>query len=181
MRLLVCTQTVDRNDPVLGFFHSWLLEFGKQCEKVVVICLKEGEHSLPSTVEVYSLGKEKGALRLVRWMRALVFIVVLRKKYDAVFVHMNPEYIVLGGPLWRLWGKRVVLWYVHRSVTLRLRIATLFANAIATASKKSFRLKSKKIKILGHGIDTDLFLPPCMKKGHACFLLGGFQKPSGMI
>ncbi|OGC80274.1 hypothetical protein A2943_00150 [Candidatus Adlerbacteria bacterium RIFCSPLOWO2_01_FULL_51_16] len=173
MRLLVCTQTVDRNDPDLGFFHRWLEEFAKHCEKVVVICLQEGEHALPKNVEVHSLGKEKGTPRLMRWIRALRYIVVLRKQHDAVFVHMSPEYVVLGGIFWRLWNKKIVLWYTHKSVTLALRIATLLAHAVATASKESFRLKSKKVTVLGHGIDTDFFTSdPNTVRGDAILSVG---------
>ena len=46
MKLLIMTQAVDQNDPVLGFFHRWIEEFSRHCERVHVICLKEGEHSL---------------------------------------------------------------------------------------------------------------------------------------
>ena len=56
-RLLITTQAVDLDDPVLGFFHRWIEEFAKHCESISVICLKEGRHDLPDNVHVYSLGK----------------------------------------------------------------------------------------------------------------------------
>ncbi|MBI4086504.1 hypothetical protein HY416_00780 [Candidatus Kaiserbacteria bacterium] len=59
MKLLICTQTVDRGDPTLGFFHEWIAEFARHCERVIVVCLFEGEHSLPENVTVLSLGKER--------------------------------------------------------------------------------------------------------------------------
>jgi len=58
MKLLITTQTIDKNDPILGFFHGWVKEFSKHFEEINVICLKEGEHNLPENVHVYSLGKE---------------------------------------------------------------------------------------------------------------------------
>ncbi len=82
-----------------------------------------------------------------------------REHYDVVFVHMNPEYVVLGAPLWRLMRKRVGLWYTHKSVTGWLRLATWFADIIFTASKESFRIQSSKVRIIGHGIDTRSFNP----------------------
>jgi glycosyltransferase involved in cell wall biosynthesis len=89
--------------------------------------------------------------------------VSLREKYDAVFVHMNPEYLMLAGILWRVWGKKSALWYVHKHVSLRLRIGALWANTIFTVSPESFRLKGiearGKIVITGHGIDVDAFIP----------------------
>jgi|SRR3989344_2994836 len=163
-RLLICTQAVDQDDPALGFFHRWLEEFAKHCEMVHVVCLKEGEHHLPENVHVHSLGKEfhqgpslvKRAWYIMRFFR---YIWSLRREYDAVFVHMNPEYVALGGILWRLSGKRIGLWYVHRSVNPWLRIAVLFAKVIFTATKESMRVRTSKLKVVGHGIDTVFFSP----------------------
>ena len=47
MRLLLVAQTVDINDPVLGFFHTWIASLSRQVANVTVICLREGEHTLP--------------------------------------------------------------------------------------------------------------------------------------
>lgn len=158
MRLLVVTQKVDRDDAILGFFHRWLIEFGKHWEYVHVICLEEGYHELPENISVFSLGKESGRSRGEYMVRFFKYIFVHRSDYDAVFVHMNPIYIVLAGVLWRLWSKRTGLWYVHRSVDLKLRVACLFVDEIFSAAKESFRLKSKKLRILGHGIDINQFI-----------------------
>lgn len=167
-RILIVTQAVDSRDPVLGFFHRWIEEFAKNWSSVQVVCLRRGEMSLPGNVAVHSLGKEKGGNRLLYTVRFLKYIWTLRDSYDAVFVHMNPEYVVLGGPLWRILGKRVGLWYVHKSVTLYLRVAALFAYRIFSASKESIRIRSTKIQITGHGIDTDFFSPDAavMRKEH---------------
>ncbi len=162
MKLLIVTQKVDENDDVLGFFHDWLLEFAKQCEQVEVICLWEGKHSLPANVRVRSLGKEKGGSKLMQLLRLKYYL--LTAKYDAVFVHMNPVYVVLAGWWWRLLGKKVVLWYTHKNVDLKLRLAEKFATGIATAAKESFNLKSKKVHVLGHGIQTERFVRPIPDK-----------------
>ncbi|PIR05757.1 hypothetical protein COV56_01065, partial [Candidatus Kuenenbacteria bacterium CG11_big_fil_rev_8_21_14_0_20_37_9] len=82
-----------------------------------------------------------------------------RKNYDQVFVHMNPEYVVLGGMFWRRQKKKIGLWYTHRAVDLKLRLAARLADIIFTASKESFRLTSKKVKVVGHGINIDRFKP----------------------
>ncbi|HVU80069.1 MAG TPA: glycosyltransferase family 4 protein [Candidatus Paceibacterota bacterium] len=165
MKLLICTQALDQNDSNLGFFHQWVAEFAKHCEKVIVICLREGAHDLPRNVEIVSLGKERGTGRLARIILFLRCAVSRRNDYDAVFVHMNPEYIVLVGPLWRLWGKRVSLWYAHKSVTFWLRVAVGFANAIFTVAPGSFRIRTSKLRAVGHGIDTGIFRPGAHEPG----------------
>lgn len=160
MKLLIVTQAVDTEDPVLGFFVRWIEEFAKHIERIEVICLKEGKHSLPANVRVHSLGKERGAAsRAAYTFRFLSLAWRFRRDYDAVFVHMNPEYVVLGGLFWRLWGKKIALWYTHKSVNIKLRIAVFFSHIVFTASKESFRLRTKKLHVMGHGIDTDFFSP----------------------
>ena len=153
MKLLIVTQAVDAEDPVLGFFHRWIEEFAKHCEQIEIICLKEGKHSLPANVRVHSLGKPASRIKYVWNFYRYIFSL----NYDAVFVHMNAEYVVLGGPLWKILGKRVVLWYAHRAVSLKLRIAVTLADAVATPAPESLRIKSEKITITGHGIDTATF------------------------
>ena len=64
MKLLIITQKVDKNDPILGFFHGWVEEFAKNVEKLTVVCLGVGEYDLPQNVQVFSLGKKIGASKL---------------------------------------------------------------------------------------------------------------------
>jgi glycosyltransferase involved in cell wall biosynthesis len=159
MKLLIVTQAVDAKHPVLGFFVRWIEEFAKHAESIEVICLQKGEYTLPQNVRVHSLGKEQGGSRVIYVLRFYAAIWRLRHEYDAVFVHMNPEYVVLAGMLWRLWGKPATLWYMHKSVNLWLRIATFFATIVFTASKESFRLTTNKLHVMGHGIDTERHIP----------------------
>lgn len=72
---------------------------------------------------------------------------------------MSPEFVVAAGWVWRLMGKKVGLWYTHKSVTVWLRIAEFISHDIFTASKESFRLPSRKLIVTGHGIDTEFFSP----------------------
>ncbi len=163
MKLLICTQAVDQRDPVLGFFHRWLVAFAKHCDSVLVLCLREGLHQLPANVRVLSLGKEKGKSRIKHLRRFIYYVVRNVFQYDSVFVHMNPEYVLMGRWLWKMMRKRTVLWYTHKSVTLKLRLASRMADAICTASPESFRLKRRNVIVTGHGIDTEVFAVPRAK------------------
>ncbi len=157
MKLLICTQKVDKDDPILGFFHNWIIEFSKNFESVIVVCLFKGNSDLPFNVKVLSLGKEERQSRLQYLIHFYWYIWYERKNYDAVFVHMNQIYVVLAGFLWKIWKKKITLWYTHRAVSMGLRIATIFSNKIFTASKDSFNIKSNKVAIMGHGIDISKF------------------------
>jgi glycosyltransferase involved in cell wall biosynthesis len=159
MKLLIITQILDAQDSNLGFFHRWVEEFARRCEKVIVICLKEGEHHLPGNVRVLSLGKERGASRLTRIWQFFSYIRSYKDEYDAVFVHMNPEYIVLGGRFWHRNRKKISLWYAHKSVTRALKLAVRRLDAVFTVSEASFRVPTQKLHVVGHGIDTEVFKP----------------------
>jgi len=154
MRILIITQKVDRNDTVLGFFHTWLLEFAKNYESIEVICLEKGDYDLPQNVTVHSLGKESGMSRTQYIIRFYKNIYSLRKQYDVVFVHMNPIYVILGAFFWRAYGNRIGLWYVHKAVNLQLRLALVLTHFVFTSSPESFRIKSTKVHYVGHGVEA---------------------------
>ncbi|MBI5728711.1 MAG: glycosyltransferase family 4 protein [Candidatus Magasanikbacteria bacterium] len=159
MKLLVLTQKVDLNDSNLGSFHAWLQRLSEQVDHLYVVCLQKGEDTLNTDkVTILSLGKERGAVSTVRYAaRFYAHLWRLRGEYDKVLVHMNPEYAIMGGLFWRLAGKKVLLWYTHKAVNLKLRLAEKFVTKIFTASKESFRLPSKKVEVVGHGVNMEEF------------------------
>lgn len=159
MRLLIITQAVDLDDPVLGFFHRWIVEFSKHCERIEVICLKEGRHELPSNVSVHSLGKESGRSRLKYTWNFYRYIWTLRKEYDSVFVHMNQEYVLLGWKLWWLLGKRIVLWRNHKTGTVLTRFAALVSDKVCYTSPAAYIVHYKNAVQMPIGIDTGFFSP----------------------
>ncbi len=159
MKLLVITQRVDSNNDVLGFFIGWLEALARKVDHLYVITLYEGEHHLPSNVTVLSLGKEHATSQLTRVLRFYRALWQCMGKVDKVFAHMSPIFVIAAWPVTVLRRRPIVLWYVHRSVTLRLRLASLLAHRILTVSQHSFRLKSSKIIITGHGIDSQYFKP----------------------
>lgn len=157
MKLLIVTQVVDLDHPVLGFFHRWIEEFAAHCESVEVVCLQEGRHDLPAHVTVHSLGKEAGAGRLTYVYRLYRYCWQLRGRYDNVFVHMNQVYVLLAGLLWRMLRKRVGLWYAHGTVSASLRAAVVLSHVIFTSTAQGMRVPTKKRVITGQGIDPAQF------------------------
>jgi len=174
MKLLVVTQAVDEENPVLGFFCHWIAELAKRVEHIHVICLTEGVHHFPPNVAVHSLGKERGAQS--RGAYAATFLTLawrLRDEYDTVFVHMNAEYFAIAGWLWKLQGKRAVLWYNHPSNTVWLRIAGMFADIVFHTSPYAASAKFSHAVSMPAGIDTDIFTPaPAARDRHAFYIQG---------
>ena len=156
MKLLIVTQKVDATYSNLGFFVSWIKKFAEQAE-VVVIANEVGWHEKMEHVHVVSLGKEERVSRITRFLRYQRFLLRTLPEVDGVFFHMCPEYVLAAHFLPRLYGKKSVLWYTHKKVSTRLCIASRLVDKIYTASKESCRLQSKKVEVVGHGIDADFF------------------------
>jgi len=157
-RILIFTQKVDRNDTVLGFFHSWIIEFSKVFDKVRVVCLEKGEYDLPDNVSVFSLGKEERQSRLQYLIHFYWYVLYERNNYDAVFVHMNKEYVILGGVIWKLMNKKIFFWRNHKVGNFITDISVFLSNKVFCTSASSYTAKFKKTTIMPVGINTDLFV-----------------------
>lgn len=158
MRIFIITQAVDLDNSNLSFFHRWLQKMAEKAD-LVVVANRVGRHNLPKNVRVLSLGKETGRGPVGRlflfWRYARWYL----KDSTGIFAHMCPEYVMAIWPCAKLMDKKILFWYTHKDVTRRLWWAEKMADKIFSASAESFRLPSKKLEVVGHGIDVDLFCP----------------------
>lgn len=179
MRLLLITQKVDQDDWVLGFVHTWLERLAACVERLDVLAGRTGRSALPPNVRVFALRQRPHASRaqlLLRWhtlMRQL-----MGEGQDAVLAHMCPHYAILAAPYVRSARVPLGVWYTHRRVDWRLRLAHALADIVLTASRESFRLGSRKVRILGHGIDTAAFSPGPVPEGPPVVLSAGRISPA---
>lgn len=157
MRLLICTQKVDENDPILGFFLQWISEFASKFELVTVVCLGKGKFNLPSNVRVLSLGKETNESRIKYLLNFYRYIWIERKNYDSVFVHMNKEYVLLGWIIWQILRKNIFLWYNHIYGNFLTTLAVMVSKKVFYTSLSAFPAQFNKAIQMGAGIDTKMF------------------------
>lgn len=162
MRVLFITQIVDRSHDNLGAVHGWIAAMAREVERVHVIALATGIVDLPPNVVVHSLGKDRGhgKLRQLQLFQSVVGRLALARRVDVFFPHMVPRYALLVAPYRALLGIPTVMWYAHNSADLRLKLANLVVDRFVTVSEDSFPLGPAKCRVVGHGIDTDLFRPP---------------------
>ncbi|MEB3830091.1 glycosyltransferase family 4 protein [Phormidium sp. CCY1219] len=161
MRLLLFNLATDVDDPILGFATRWIAALAEHVESIDVITMRSGKIEVPQNVWVHSVGKEKGysePRRAIEFYRILGRLLA-EQHYDACFAHMMPLFAVMAAPFLRLKKIHTVLWYTHKSVTPILRLATVCVDRVVTASKESFRIPSSKVRVIGHGIDTEKFVP----------------------
>jgi glycosyltransferase involved in cell wall biosynthesis len=162
MRLLFCTQALDLDHPVLGFAHEWVLRLAQRVENVIVVPVAVGRVRLPSNVDVRPLHRELGGHGFAKLLafRRIVGGACARREVDAVFAHMVPRYAAFAAPFARPRRIPIFLWYTHKGVDWSLRLAEPCIARAYTASASSFRLRSAKKVVTGHGIDTAWFTPP---------------------
>ncbi len=178
MRLLMYTPTLDVNDRVFAFTRGWVQAFQEASGKDLLLVtrfLRGGD--LPERVTGVELGKT-WFTRIVRlWHVSFAH----RKEYDAVFVHMTPQMMLVGLPVWRLLGKKVFFWYAHGSTPWYLRVALALSDGAFSPNPTSLRLSSDKIHYVGHGIDTHLFHPDARVQREAIFRTIGRVTPKKRI
>lgn len=159
--LLLFNLVTDADDPILGFTTVWINALARHCKQIDVLTMQAGRLALAPNVRVYSVGKERGygeARRAFEFYRILGDL--LRKnRYDACFAHMQPLFAVMAAPLLKLRRVPITLWYAHKSVTLKLKLAEKLVNHVVTSSVEGFRLTSDKTLVVGQGIDTLQFVP----------------------
>jgi len=157
MNVLMITPRIDPEHDLLGFTYGWIEELSKKVDKLVIITHKTGDEKyirkLGKNVNIYTLDGKNHAVEFVR----LMLFVVPKEKIDVIFTHMYPEFTIAIGPFARLLRKPIVMWYTHKHVDMKLKIAASFATKIVSASKESFRYKTDKLVVLGHGIDVEKF------------------------
>ena len=177
MRLLLVNFVMDQSSPVLAWQQGVATRLAARCERVVVLTERVVAAPLPANVEVHRVPRILTTpLRLlgVRWLMNIpVWRWCARERFDAVFVHMNADWVYRLSPCWRRFGVPVLLWYAHGAVTRRLHRAHAHATCVITSTPEGFRIPSPKVRVIGQGVDTDLFVPPARRPDSATIVAVG--------
>jgi len=158
MKLLFITQKLDKEDGGLGFVHGWVEKLASKVDTLYVICRWEGQHKLPKNVIVLSLGAEKGAGKIKRFINLQKHLIRVLPRTRGVFVHMCPAYVTASFPLAKLFGKKIMLWFAHSSRTKALTLAMSLADGMVTSVPEGCPEHKNKF-VIGQGIDLDRFMP----------------------
>jgi glycosyltransferase involved in cell wall biosynthesis len=160
MRVLMLVQLIDEKEWLRGFTVKWVRALAARVERVEVLTLELGQADLPDNVGVHSMGKEKGKNRLRELFAFHRAMITLAPQVDVIFSHMTPLYTILAAPYAWLYRKPQVMWYAHGHIGWKLRLAHRLAHRVVTSTPEGFRLKSRKLDIVGQGIDMAQFHPP---------------------
>lgn len=168
MNVLLFNLKTDVADTTLGFTTSWINAIAQHCDRVFVVTLHAGDAPTAGNVEVHALARRSSSSRV---RKAVAFYRVVgrllqRERIDVCFAHMTPLLAILFAPLSRLYGIPILLWYAHGSSSGQLRLAHRLVDRCVTSTPAGFPIPSRKLFVLGQGIDTDHFAPPAERPPH---------------
>jgi len=174
MNAVFICQTVDEHDYILAVCTQWISALARhvQIRHVDVICLRKGAYRLPDNVSVNAVGKTRRIATLANFYHHIIRI-TKQKEVDFFFVHMGGWYPLLLLP-WKLFGKKPIYqWKTHPHIDPVMRLSAYVAdNLVFTAAKSSMPLRSAKVKVVGHGIDTHAFSPRAETKSGTLLTIG---------
>jgi glycosyltransferase involved in cell wall biosynthesis len=162
VNVLLFNLKTDVADTTLGFTTSWINALARFSDRVVVVTLEVGDAPTADNVEVHTLARP-GFLSKARKLLAFYRVVgrlARDERIDVCFAHMTPLLAILFAPLARFHRIPILLWYAHGSTSLQLRLAHRLVDRCVTSTPAGFPIASRKLFVLGQGIDTDRFVPP---------------------
>ena len=143
----------------------WTNQFSKNFENVDIITLnKPAGINENYNVKIYGISEGDKSTKFKKYIQIKNLIKKLTEEtnYDLCFSHMSPLLLNLT----RIHSKNkknpMILWYTHPKPKeffkkIILLLSLIFSNKVVTASNSSFPYTSKKVQIIGHAIDYELF------------------------
>jgi glycosyltransferase involved in cell wall biosynthesis len=158
LNVVFISQAVDRDDPVLPHTPRWIeaLAGKPSVGHTAVLALRTGRYELPRNVDVYRFGRSNRLATLVAFYRGVLRS--LRPRPDFFFVHQGGPYPLLLLPFRTLSKIPIVQWKAHSVITRTMAFyARRCDDLIFTATRASFPMSMSKVRVVGHGIDTQAF------------------------
>jgi len=160
LRVVFICQAVDAEDPVQAGTTRWIqaLAESPRVGRVVALALRTGRHELPHEVEVRGFGRRGRVATLTAFYRALLGS--LRPRPHVLFVYQGGPYPLLLMPFKLVLGIPIVQWKAHPVVTRAMSFyARRCDDLVLTSTRAAFPMQLPKVRVVGQGIDTDMFRP----------------------
>ena len=159
--LLVLNYTMDSSHPSLGHQFSVVTHLANYFQNISVLTTQYSGEPCPPNIEITVVPwKQRSPVQ-----NAIQLFLVGSRTFFAfrpnyVFSHMAPLQSIVIGPLTRLFRVRHSLWYAHAHNPRLLRTAVTLVDTVISSTKGSFPFDSKKLHLIGQGVDSRLFTKP---------------------
>lgn len=161
------TQEVNPYASILGFVWNWITEISKHVENLYVTAYDVVEpEKLPKNVHCSHFSY---AIIPKTWTE--IAYLKLFKELDVVFAHMCPTFVISVTPICKLLGIPIVLWYSHKHVDLKLKLACALSKKVFTAYEGGCSVAGDKLEVIGHGIYVSE-TKEALKKGNEIVSVG---------
>ena len=157
VRVAYICKAVSEESPVVATQVAWIRSLASLdgVDAVAVLTPKARPVSLPANVTVSEFGRGyRGLFRF--FFRAIK----MARSVDFFFIVQGGPYPALLLPIKLAWRRPIYQWKAHSHVSRRMRFYARWCDdLIFTATESSLPIDSPKVRVVGHGIDTDAFRP----------------------
>lgn len=157
--VFIC-QTADRDDPLNASALRWAEALANHARvaSVRVLALNTGRHDSSPVESVYGFGRSNRVAALAAFYRGVARS--LRPRPDVFFVHQSGPYPLLLMPLKAAMRIPIVHWKAHPAIGRSMVFSARWCDdLIFTSARAAFPLKLAKVRIVGQGVDVELFRP----------------------
>lgn len=160
MNITYICRPVDETSPDHATQVRWITSLASKdrIEHVHVLTPRVGPARLPSNVSVHVFGGWRWPLRALPFYREVVR--AQAKGSDCFLVVQGGPFPALLLPFKLVARRGIYQWKAHPHVSARMRFYARYCDDLVfTATPGSFPMKLDKLRVVGHGIDTDMFRP----------------------
>ena len=149
---------MDLDDPILSHQVSTVNELSKYFNRVIVLTGRIGRYTTNSNVQIKSFGYDKR--KKIRSLCRFIFIflkITFNRDQKVIFSHMTDVYSAIISPLTKTLRIKHCLWYAHTYKSIYLWWSHVWVDKIITSTAGSCPIKSKKIIVIGQGVNSNDF------------------------
>ena len=157
-KLLIFVNKFDEDDDLLGFFVGWINELAKHPLDIVVVTQHAGRYNCPSNVRVVDIDKKSNPSSIQRVLKFWKVLWQNRANYSHVIIIMAPAWAIIASLATKILHKKIYLWYAVWHGNWKLRLAEKLCDKILCSVKEAFPFETRKLTLLGQGINTDHFV-----------------------
>jgi glycosyltransferase involved in cell wall biosynthesis len=156
------TPKIDLSDPIFGHSLDWIRAISGKVNslEVIAVHLENAPRNFGNNVHFSELGGGSFSKRIKGFFKLIHFGFVAsfgERNQTVVIYHMLKEPGVIIGALLKLAKVHQILWYSHSANSIALKLTNCLVDQVFTPTINSYPIQSKKLRIIGHGIDSEKF------------------------